>query len=254
MLVGAANMALPQLANSVPPPPQVERSPFVPRHLVDLLLSPRSFFTGQLALGKTPYLLAVIWVVGMATAVANINGAMKSAALGGALPDGAQSWTAYWTAAATFGAVAGMLYWLIGGWWFTLRVRWAGATGIPRRRAKLVMIYADFVQAAPIVLLSAVWTLSFPSFAAAYEKAPRTDWLLLLLPFWSTWIGYVGVRAVFGVSGWRPRLWFLILPALFYLLALLPFIGAPGAADGVVSESSSACSTSALTCTATATR
>lgn len=253
MLVSAADMALPQLASSIPSSPPVERSPFVPRHLVDLLLSPRSFFTGQLALGKTPYLLAVIWVVGMAAAVANLNGALATAALDGALPDGAQSWTAYWTAAASAGAVAGLLYWLIGGWWFTLRVRWAGATAIPRQRAKLVMIYADFVQAAPIVLLSAAWTLSFPSFAAASAKAPRTDWLLLLLPFWSTWIGYVGVRAVFGVSGWRPRLWFLILPALFYLLALLPFIGAPGAVDGVASEAS-ACSASTVTCTATATR
>ncbi|MDX2169287.1 MAG: YIP1 family protein [Deltaproteobacteria bacterium] len=231
-------MTLPQLAaGSIPPPPEVERSPFVPRHLVDLFMRPRRFFTDQLALGHTPYLLFVIWVAGVASTIGRFDRGMLEGEIGGRanLTQQAvsESWLAFWAVAAGLGAIGGAFYWWLGGWWFTTRLRWSGAVSPERKRAKLVMIYADFIAAAPTVLSSALMTLAFPSYAAAFHAdAALSDTLLLIFPFWSVWASYVGVRAVFGVSGWRSRLWFLILPCLVYLSALSALFVALLAADG----------------------
>jgi hypothetical protein len=48
---------------------QPELSPPWPQNLVDLLIRPRKFFSGQLALGKTPYVVFVTWCYGVSSAI-----------------------------------------------------------------------------------------------------------------------------------------------------------------------------------------
>jgi hypothetical protein len=100
-----------------------------------------------------------------------------------------------------------------------VRVRWSGVAAPDRRLARLVMAYSAFVHSAPLVVATAISTFFFASYAEAFDADESYSLVLLAFPFWSAVTSYSGVRSVFGVSGWRPRLWFLILPCLLYLVA-----------------------------------
>jgi len=43
--------------------------------------------------------------------------------------------------------------------------------------------------------------------------------LFLIFPFWSLWVSYTGAKTMFDVSPGKAKLWFLILPSAFYVLA-----------------------------------
>lgn len=201
-------------------------SPLLPQHLVDLFLRRRRFLTGQLALGHTPYAVLVAWSYGAAEAIDRIDQNLFRAQYGHPragwdrmAPYVADWWPGFWAFVLGLGAVGGFFLWWLGGWWFGVRLRWSGVRDFDPRLARLVMAYAAFVQAGPTVLAAAVSALYFDSYAQAFYADEPYSAVLLLFPFWSAAVGYAGVRAVFGASGWRPRLWFLVLPWLFYLMA-----------------------------------
>jgi hypothetical protein len=211
----------------LPTPVVTGSSPLLPQHLVDLFFKPRRFFTGQLALGKTPYALLVAWCYGVAASIDRIDQNLLRAQFGkpragweNFSPYIVDSWPGFWLFILASGALGGVFLWWLGGWWFSLRVRWSGVASPDRRLARLVMAYSAFIQAAPAVLAAALSMFFFASYAEAFNSEEPYSMVLLVLPFWSSAVSYTGVRAVFGASGWRPRLWFLILPCAFYVVAL----------------------------------
>lgn len=204
---------------------EFERSPLLPQHLVDLFIRPRHFFSGQLALGKTPYAVLIGWCYGAASSIERIDSNLLRAEMDHARPGWDQlapyiveSWPGFWAYVLVSGALAGLALWWLGGWWFTIRLRWSGANDPDRRMARLVMIYSAFVQAGPTVLGALIETAEFSSYAEAHASDEPFSLLLLIFPFWSIAASYSGVRSVFRVSGWRPRLWFLVLPVVVYLM------------------------------------
>jgi hypothetical protein len=218
--------AYPDPRLQLPPPIDAGPSPLLPQHLVDLFVRPSRFFTGQLALGKTPYAVLVAWCYGVAAAIDRIDQNLLRAQLGRPRPGWdnlapfvVDSWSGFWLFVLASGAVGGLFLWWLGGWWFAVRVRWSGVAAPDRRLARLVMAYSAFVHSAPLVVATAISTFFFASYAEAFDADESYSLVLLAFPFWSAVTSYSGVRSVFGVSGWRPRLWFLILPCLLYLVA-----------------------------------
>jgi hypothetical protein len=117
----------------LPPPIDAGPSPLWPQHLIDLFVRPRRFFTGQLALGKTPYAVFVAWYYGAAASIDRIDQNLLRAPLGRPrraweefAPYIVDSWPGFWLFILFSGAVSGAVLWWIGGWWFALRARWSG--------------------------------------------------------------------------------------------------------------------------------
>jgi hypothetical protein len=212
----------------LPPPIGPGPSPLLPQHLIDVFLHPRLFFSSQLALGQAPYVILVTWCFGVADAV---NSTDRAALFGTGL---GTSWTAFWIFCLVTGAVTGLLLWLIGGWWYHVRLSWAGHSGPDRKLARLVYIYSSFVESAPTVILALLQTLLYPSPQTAWQAQGSLYWFMVVFPFWSIITSYTAVQVVFGLSGWRPKVWFLILPVLVYALlfgviaAIMGFVVAPG--------------------------
>lgn len=211
---------LPLLPPAIGPAP----SPFWPQHLIDLFFRPTRFFSGQLALGRTPYVALVTWAFGISSVLDRIDMRMLQAELSDD-PERWQvlealigDWPRLWAVVLASGAVSGILLWWIGGWWCRVRLRWSGAEDPDTLLPRLLLIYSSFVFAGPVVLALVAQTLLYPNYRAAFEAESSFDLLVLSLVFWSLFTTYKGALALFSVSRARARLWFIALPAVFYFL------------------------------------
>jgi hypothetical protein len=197
-------------------------SPFWPRHLVDLFVRPREFFAGQLALGNTPSFLLVTWSYGVAVALDQVHRDLvrKMKSPGNLVAMGEGSWFEFWSWILTIGAIGGFVLWWLGGWWFSVRLRWSGAKELSERSAHLLYVYSSFVVSAPTIAAALFWTATEPNYRQAVAAARPYLAALLIFPFWSLVTSYIGARTLFQVNPWKARLWLIIIPAGFYLLPL----------------------------------
>lgn len=202
-------------------------SPFWPQHLVDLFISPRKFFSGQLSLGKTPYVILVTWCYGISHTIDRINRELFRVELGNPRssweqfgPMITESWFGFWKWVLMSGAIGGIFIWWIGGWWYRIRLKWSGDNEPDKRASRLVFVYSSFVMSGPTVAFALAYTVAYSNYLQAYSS---NDFFSLLLPvflFWSIITSYIGARTVFNVSQWKALIWFAILPCLFYIILL----------------------------------
>jgi hypothetical protein len=192
---------------------------------VDLFVRPRRFF-GEVALGKTPYVVFVTWCYGIASAIERIDEELLREQLGRPRPGWTeispyltQSWLGFWIWALVAGVVGGLFLWHVGGFWYAVRLRWSGATDPDRRLARLAFTYSAFVASIPVILAAAVRTALFPNHLAAFQADEVWSLALLVFPFWSLVASFAAATELFPVRRGRALLWFAVLPGTFYLLA-----------------------------------
>jgi hypothetical protein len=209
-------------------PPAIEPapSPFWPRHLADLFVRPTRFFASQLALGRTPWVLIVTWASGISAAIDRIDVRLMREELAGreerreALALVVGTWPRMWAFVLGLGVVGGALHWWLGGWWCRVRLRWCGAPAPDRRLARLLFLYSSFVFTGPAVIALAVQTLLYPSYLEAFAEETVLGVVVGAMTFWSLATTYRGALALFPVRQSAARFWFVVLPALFFLLTL----------------------------------
>ncbi len=201
-------------------------SPFTPANLLSLFFRPTQFFSSEIALGRTPFVLGVTWVVGIAYALGRIDQELLRAEFERARPYWASfghlltdSWLSFWPILLVYGALSALAIWYFGGWWYKVRVRWSGDPAPDPGTARIVYIYASFVAAAPTFVALLGQTLLYANYGEAYAAEELWPTLLLVFPFWGCIVSYRGVTAVFEVVRKRALVWFVILPFLVYLLA-----------------------------------
>jgi hypothetical protein len=209
-----------------PRPTETEASPLVPQNLVNLFVRPAKFFSDKLALGQTPHLMLALFCFGFSSAIDRFDTEMAKAALGQSRPGWDMilawiggSWLAYWGAVAGLGLISAAFIWTVGGWWYRKRLIWCGASDPDAKTARLVYIYASFVYAAPVILGSLIITLAYANYASYFAADESYSLLFLIFPFWSLWVSYTGAKTMFDVKPGKAKLWFLVLPSAFYVLA-----------------------------------
>jgi hypothetical protein len=183
-----------------------------------LYARPRYFFEHFVA-DHMPGLTALVaWIYGMC----GISDTLERGVSGGAIPELSRSWLVYWALLSIGGVLGAALYYKIGGWWYRVRLRWSGVTDPDAAMARRVYLYASLVFAFP-VWLHIVWqTLNFarPIDASNSSVFHVFDLAVLLFLVWSIVTSYIGVRTVFGATGFRAALWFLFLPMTVTLIGL----------------------------------
>lgn len=156
------------------------------------------------------------WIFGISSVADRMQ---RNASMGRPIPF-SDSWTAYLALLAGGGVAAAAIFFALGGWWYRLRLKWSGASSTEPALVRRVYIYSSTVQSLPAVLTT-VWEAGTYATPMDAFNAPISMWnvVILIFPFWSLVTSYVGVRTVFEVRGWRPLVWFLVLPGAVYLLA-----------------------------------
>jgi hypothetical protein len=160
-------------------------------------------------------------IVGVAEAMERITAELvqRDLGAGGRVPDEVlESWTAYWATCLIFGVIGAILYYAIGGWWFRVRLKLSGDAEPDPRLARQVYIYASLIIGLPTVVLTVIDSIHYPTPLAA-ERGAQWWWIAsALLPFWSVYASYRGVRTLFDAVRWKAVIWFFVLPSLFFLL------------------------------------
>jgi hypothetical protein len=97
------------------------------------------------------------------------------------------SWVALWTTAIVVGALSGILIWLIGGWWFRMRLRFSGARNADPLSVRLVYVHACSSLAIPTIALLLILVPRYSSFEQA-QSDQSFALTGLVLPFWSIYL------------------------------------------------------------------
>ena len=204
-------------------------SPLEPTRLLRLYAQPKRFFDPAHNLDRRPELYLVVLLAGIATVLDRIDLRLTKATLvAGARPDDfavrlAESWPSLWTAVVLLGIVSGAFGWLIGGWWYGVRLHLSGAPKNHEKEARLTWAYVALVTSLPTFVLLLVQTVQYSNYLEAYDTGTIATLLVVALLYWSVIVSYQAATTRFKLTRSKARFWFLILPLVFYTAILFLF-------------------------------
>lgn len=202
-------------------------SPLSPTRLLDLYFRPRKYFSHGGELNQQRAILVSAVLMGIAGAIGRIDTKIIQAELGHA-SKGWQSmsswllssWANYWLVVSAAGLLGAGFLWYLGGWWYKKRLQWSGEDQASAALARRVYTMQEFVVSGPTVLVALIQTLLFSDYREAWQADEQWSSAILVFAFWSCWTSYTAATTAFRVSKIKARIWFLILPALLYVVAL----------------------------------
>jgi hypothetical protein len=231
--------AVPPDAAAAPSP-----SPFSPRSVFELFFKPRTFFgdTGRLA--RQPELWLAAYLIGAIGVMEKLDERLaKAAILGKDLPSDAfttqvmGSWSYYWTLVLGAGVLAAGIAWLISGWFYGLRLQWSGGVDVDSALARKVWAWQSMAYTLPVFVITVMQTVMHANYLDAWSADEPWTWAVpTACVFWGCWISYTGATTVFALHRWKARIWFLIVPAVFYACI---FFGATMAAITALTQKGS---------------
>ncbi len=210
---------------NVPATPTVE-PPHWSLWLFYLVFRPRAFFETYVLVSIPALTVLSAWIFGAAGAIERFETRLTFSSDNPIYATMAANWGHYALIVAGLGALAGALYFAIGGWWYHVRLTWAAAESPSPSLARRVYLYSAQAYAVPVVLYS-LWQAGV--YATPAEALTGNDpwWMITVAGlFWSVYVSYRGVRTAFVVERWPARWWFLILPGLFYAATFAGLVGA----------------------------
>ncbi|MEW6620093.1 MAG: Yip1 family protein [bacterium] len=192
-----------------------------------IVFQPKKFFREYFREESSPYLWFTLIIYGLAVEINRIDRQFVKGDLQNKLDQGEflNNWFSYWTFAIIIGLIIGYCFYRLGGWFFNLRVKWS--KGVPNvKTARFINLYSCFLPCFITVFVSIIETLSKPKpYIPDEPLLPTRDLLLaiisILASYYSIYVSYQGVTIVMKPEKWRCRIWFLILPILFFSLIAL---------------------------------
>ena len=169
------------------------------------------FAKENLVTANPKYLLLVIWVLGIGSTIDRISISDFS------------SWGEVWVSVIFGGILAGAMAYYIGGWFYHVRVGWSKGTG-EIDTSRNIYTFSS-LPISVVVIGSLIFNqMAYGSdyFDTYYSDASRVDMIFGLLAIaaigYSFYISYRAVREIMNVQKSRAIWWFVVAPAIFYVL------------------------------------
>lgn len=195
---------------------------------IELFLKPKLFFKKNLRDSKRQpayYSIAmIIFCVGYG--IDRLDQQLMKLDLRGKLDEASNlnNWIFYWLIAIIGGLIGGYILYLIGGWFFNLRLKWSKGTS-DIEKSKHIYLYSEVVSYSFIVLTTLI-SMTFNkkpyiSDSELYVWDIISPILLLFFVYYSIYISYSGVSSITDADKLRSKLWFLIIPIIFYTVVYI---------------------------------
>ena len=214
------------------PPALDNTSPYSAASLFRLFFKPRHFFADLRYLYRKPELMLTLWIMGIVAGMSQIDKRLIRADLGKPAPGWEtispyflDSWVGYWSIALALGVLYGAFHYWILGWWYKKRLHWSGDREATGPNARRVFSYQELVTAGPCLVIVVIQTLRYPNYLAVWQAEEWLSSVALIFLFWSIWTSYAAATTAFALRPWRARVWFIVLPTLYYV-AILGVVGA----------------------------
>jgi hypothetical protein len=214
-------------------------SSLAPARLLELLLTPRSYFANRGFLQDQRGVMIAAYVTGASGVMDRIDQKLLRADLSTATAQGngflawiLESWLNYWILVLGFGVFGAALTWRLGGWWYKKRLHWSGAEMATPHDARRVNVLQQLVFTGPAVALALIQSALYQNYREVWHSDNSASMLILGLMFWSCWTSYCAATTVFPVEKSKARIWFLALPIVVYMMA----VGVVGAAVAMLTK------------------
>jgi len=110
-----------------------------------------------------------------------------------------------------FAIVGGAFWYALAGTWYGVRLSLCKPHGMSWKLARRTFIFSELVYALPCAIGMSIWWITQgPSFLIAILIVSG------VLMFWSVYVSYRGVRALFQADRVRAMVLFIVLPSIFY--------------------------------------
>jgi hypothetical protein len=197
----------------------------------DLYLRPRIFFENNFGPGKpgNRYFYFALFVFGTGAGIDRLDRQLTQHHLKGTLDQAGSinNWIGYWSIAILAGTLGGYISYLIGGWFYNVRVKWCkGDDDVDLSRS--LFLYSGVVHASVIVLIAFI-----TMFFQAHPYEPESPFgvldacvllLSVFITYYSVYVSFAGVTTVTNANWTRAVIWFMVLPAIFYTIMYITVI------------------------------
>lgn len=200
------------VASKPTPVPNTDKVNFF-EYFKDCFTNFSEFAQKHLVRSNPKYLLLAIWILGIGSAADRLTSSESS------------SWGEVWAIALFGGILSGALAYYIGGWFYHVRVGWSKGSGTIDT-ARNIYTFSSLP-----ISVTAIGSLFFNHLAYGtdyfdlyYSEASSVDVIFAILALvaigYSIYISYQGVKNVMHVQKGRGIFWFVIAPAIFYVLVI----------------------------------
>jgi hypothetical protein len=193
-------------------------APLAPSNMGLLFTRPATFFSRNLDFEHTGSLLVAALVAGMARTLERVsndeNGLYADA-----------TWPGFWAGLVVVGAISGGFTFFVGGWWYRVRIGFAGDDNVDADEARQIYTYITFVEALPAVAIIALVSPFYGSFGDYVASDQYAGLVVVPFFFLSCLASYQAVTTRFRVEKGKALIWFLLLPVIVAGAALLLAIG-----------------------------
>lgn len=169
------------------------------------------FAKENLVTANPKYLLLAIWVLGIGNTIDRLSSSDSS------------SWGEVWAIAIFGGILAGAIAYYIGGWFYHVRVGWSkgtGTIGTARNIYTFSALPISVVAIGSFIVNQMAYGSDY--FYTYYSGPSSVDMIFGLIAIaaigYSIYISYHAVREVMNVQKGRAIWWFVVAPAIFYIL------------------------------------
>lgn len=197
---------------------------FRPQRLKSLFLTPRAFFADHALFADRAGIMLAASMVGISNAMGRVDQKMLNADLStdnsSFIAWYSNHWLHYWGLVLVAGLFGAVLNWYIQGWWYRKRLEWCGAGAVVADDARSLSVLQDVVYVLPVLVWSLLQSVIYPSYSAAWQEDRWIGPIATILVLWSCWTSYCAATTVYQLGVVKARLWFLIVPVLFYLFIM----------------------------------